>query len=340
MLTKALAAALFASILLFPIIFSSRASAEACQLVEVASVDIQEGTDQAWLLPARINGTPVLMQFSLSEPETVIFKPTDEKLHLARSRLSDSEELNFHGRTAMESASISELAVGSGALRGIKRPLAPVLEGMDTRAAGIIGLDVLHNFDLEIDLKNKSLKLFSPHECPGKVVYWSKEYAQLPFDITETYEVVLPMQLDGKSVTAAFDFQHRHTLLGFSPAWRLFTLTRASSGMAQTDEVLDEWETGLNRNSDPLYVYPFRELSAGELTIQNPKIYLYGNSQDVQCNGKPQVTQSLDVGRGWEPPALAYTCFGATDVTLGTNFLSALHLYFSFADKTLYFTAA
>jgi hypothetical protein len=79
----------------------------------------------------------------------------------------------------------------------------------------------------------------------------------------------------------------------------------------------------------PLYTYPFKTLTVEGITISNPQIDLvYDNAPE--CTGKPAYARMN----------VTETCYGGSDMLLGLSEMEKLHLYFSFAEHILYFTAA
>ena len=46
--------------------------------------------------------------------------------------------------------------------------------------AGDLGTRMFEKVDLELDIAGGKFNLFSSDHCPGNVVYWTKNYAELP----------------------------------------------------------------------------------------------------------------------------------------------------------------
>lgn len=305
---------------------SGSAHAESCALSGIASVALVKSSDHSWLAPVQINGVTAYMQIVPSAPRTLLFKPGADGITFERVPLETHGGTRiYNGNELSQAGRISLLALGAANTRNVDLPIAKLPEEDDQRAAGRLGLDFLGQFDVELDLKNRKLNLFSPQHCPGKVVYWSHDYSQLPITIDGAGHVLLAMALDGKPVTAMVNTLSNRTYMQFNVAKHIFGLTRATDGVVRTSEQT------YGKFAEPLFTYPFHSLAAGDLSVQNPKIYLLGDVRDPVCNGKVQVVGSTN---------MLFQCTPDIDVSLGTNVLAALRLYFAFGEKTVYFTGA
>jgi hypothetical protein len=119
----------------------------------------------------------------------------------------------------------------------------------------------------------------------------------------------LQMVLDGKPVRVSFTMWTGGARMGMKAAKRIFDIEENSWGVIRSVDA----STGL-----PLYSFPFKTLSMNGIVISNPKIGL-----------SPEIVECL-------PPH----CLGGSDVSLGTNELKQLHLYFAFKEQVLYVTPA
>src|SRR5262249_4268773 len=103
-------------------------------------------------------------------------------------------------------------------------------EGYD----GVFAPDYLASYDADFDFGNQTLNLFSQDHCKGKVVYWTTDYAQIPFRIDDTAHILLPVTLDGKEMTGLVDTGADETFLRESIAKGRFGL---DSGSQQVEQV-------------------------------------------------------------------------------------------------------
>jgi hypothetical protein len=299
------------------------AEAKSCALSQLASVTLLEGTDHSWLIPVQVGSATLYMQIAPSAPVTMLFEPKIDALNLERvPREVYGSRWTFNDHVVTELAKVPMLAVGVANMRDSKFPIGRRPESVDERAGGRLGLDFLAHFDVEFDPKNHKVNLFSSDHCVGKVVYWSQTYSQLPFTVNDAGHVMITMTLDGKQVSVLVNTLSNRTYMGFNVARKRFGVDHNSEGVvpASAEESAGFGET--------LYRYPFHALVAGDLTVKDPKIYLYGWIGERICDGTTQVFG----------PNGTIKCNGEPDISLGTGVLDALHLYFAFGENAVYFT--
>lgn len=186
-------------------------------------------------------------------------------------------------------------------------------------AAGILGLDTLSQFDVELDLAHNKLNLFSPDHCPGQGVYWADSAAAIPFGLAVPFgRVVLYGQLDGKQLAIG--------LPGPAQIHAVITTGVLSKVLGIAPDSPDLQSVA---GSDPqAFHYPFQSLSIGGIVMKNPTIDVYRSDNDLLCG---EWVQSG-----------AERCIGDVGVQMqvGLHELQSLRLYFSFRENVLYATGA
>ncbi len=289
---------------------------EKCTLPQIAALSLKPLGDGQYALPVSIGGAEHDFVLGLNNPFSVVSGALADRLGYKTSRLPAGIGAALNGEEMMRQVSIGELAVGSSHAKDFHMLRADkALEG--SGADGVVGLDLLENFDVELDLKAAKLNLFSQEHCPGNVVYWSRDYAEVPFKTDASGHVSFAMTLDNEKLTVDLDTREGLALMGNKTLRRLFDLTPSSPGMiAETQGTTTFWH------------YPFKTLSIEGVTIADPHVAIL--AQDgPEC--RPE-THWVD-GR-------EQRCFGESDLHLRAPVLRALHLYFAFKEKTLYVTPA
>ena len=67
-------------------------------------------------------------------------------------------------------------------------------------------LDLLHNYDVDLDIDAGKFKLFSQDHCPGKVVYWpASTVTVVPIRVVRSGHIIVPVVLDGHAIDALLD---------------------------------------------------------------------------------------------------------------------------------------
>ncbi len=190
---------------------------------------------------------------------------------------------------------------------------------------GAIGINILARLDFEIDLKHNKLRLFLPNHCPFIPDWGTGPAPSTPFQIDTTWNALsIPATLDDKPVQIALNLSEKETTMTGFRASKVFDFDVFTKDL----EVLprDSGQTNVPRMfTTTRRQYPFKKLAAGALAINNPKIVIVGPLGRV-CNDPhnsdfEMICYRRDMG----------------DVVVGSNVLANLHLYFSQADKKLYF---
>lgn len=189
---------------------------------------------------------------------------------------------------------------------------------------GVLGSDLLGRFDLEFDFAERVLRLVAPAHCPGPVVKWTREFVSVPFEISTSRHLVVPMALDGKRVSVAIDTARIKTAMSESSAARLFGLTAASAGV----DVPADAEAAKTLK----FRTQFDALSIEGLRLRYPTVYVWADEAEAGPSRR-------GAGAGEAVPATSIQ-LERQDLAIGTDVLRHLHVYIAFADRMLYLSAA
>jgi len=202
------------------------------------------------------------------------------------------------------------------------------MNGLD----GLLGTDLLGLLDLDLDFPNKKLNLMEPVTCAAGPVYWAGDVAKLPFDFPDNSEKDETSVLTNEAINTVTVLERRSLpfpskaiitqgqLNGVNVKVLINTATSVSIMSLVQARSLFNWQSNppeLTRaNADkpgqiPLYNYPFKTLTLGDITINNPRILV------------------RDAGT---------TPSKTVDMILGAETLRRLHTYISYKDKVLYMT--
>jgi hypothetical protein len=298
------------------------AAADDCTLKQAASLDLVESSDGYPLVPLVVSGTTRYFYLDLAGPRSVVSSNFADELKLERKGLGVlSANLSADAIVTLPSLQI-------GAVNGVKVPVLMRSDAMgssrDPRAVGFMGLDLLSNFDIELDLAHNKLKLFAHEHCPGKVVYWANEYTTAPLKFDLAKDLRIEMLLDGKPIDVLLGSANRWSAISMRVAYEDFDLDKDSPGMEAV---------GDPNAKPPIYKYPFKTLSAGGVIIKNPDIRVYGDRHDAICDDKMRFSGPLGF------LGFRQQCFGV-GLMLTNAELRQLHLYLALTEKVAYATAA
>lgn len=153
------------------------------------------------------------------------------------------------------------------------------------------------------------------------MVYWGGTYARHPIEFDETnlvasdkIETPTNVQAPHIYITGTLDGTKVHALVDTGSSVSVMTLQQADVILGWHGLPAEAKKVGSFRGNEQ-YLYPFKTLSFGGITINNPKMLI------------TNVT-----GPGTESDEY--------DLVLGMDVLRHLHLYISYAEKTLYVTPA
>jgi hypothetical protein len=173
--------------------------------------------------------------------------------------------------------------------------------------------------DIELDLANRKMNLFSQDHCPGQVVYWSKTSDSAPIRFGTLGEFYFPMELEGKKLETTLATGNATTSLSTDVTRKLYNFDSHSPDV----------ETETDAAGRTTAHYRAMKLSGQGIQIINAHILLVDRPPNDAC----QLTSRSG--------AAAYEgCFGAHPLQLGQNVLSKLHIYIATKEKVLYFTPA
>lgn len=304
------------------------AAADSCPpLSIVASVDMQIAADNRPYVPVTINGVPKSMLVDTGGFFTEMFEPVVDELKLTprQTRLVLVGVAGDTTRLAVRAAfTLGKLHADS--IDFMVMPLAHRFAPDVPDAAGLLAPNLLRPYDLDLDFGGRKLNLISQKHCDGKVVYWkASSVAVVPVRVNEDGHVLVPVELDGRRLTAILDTGSSRSLLNLGPAQTTFGV------VADTDETPFEGHIGDTGAST--YSHRFRSLSLEGISISNPTLMLI---PDLMKNRlKPRDTVEGDT-RIANPNAES----GLGEMILGMDILRHLHVYIAYREQKLYITPA
>lgn len=278
---------------------------QGCALKQIASLDMSMEPGGNVDVPVQINGRPVRLTVDTGALISVISSSVADELQLERKRLPG--QFTLLGGVKSEGAAIaSTLKIGQMTGTDMELVVLPASAFVDFGYEGLLGPDILSQYDIEFDYAHAKFNIFSQDHCDGKVVYWTKGgyYARIPFTFRDVLHISVPVVLDGKTITAAIDTGAEHSTMPLAVAQSLGIDVKAP-GVTQQKRSLNGTAARV------LYHYPFSTLSLEGVSISHPDIDIV---PDLQTGGIPLI--------------------------LGAATLRQLRLYIAYKEKALYVTPA
>lgn len=286
-----------------------QARATDCQLKLIASLPMSFDAGGNPVVPMTIGGQEVEMLVDTGGAGSMLTAPAAARLGLETHHIGSAEFRMFGGVHIDRYVTAHDIRLGNMKAADYEFQILP--DGMSPPGvSGTLAPDILLAFDIDFDFANAKLNLISPDHCPGEVVYWTKDpYADLHFHLGPAGSIQITVELNGKSVLADLDTGSSNSSMSLDSAEALFGFSEQSPDLKVAEGVAINGMTAIRS-----FVYPFKTLSFGGVTVTNPKMYLH-RMADSQMAGVPRFL-------------------------LGMNVLRQLHLYISYRDKTLYITGA
>lgn len=238
--------------------------------------------------------------------------------------------LNNAGQSSDRYVILPSLGIGGAKSDAVKFMVSPApgpLNPNDASLAGVLGPDILQNYDVDMDFGAQKLQLISPDHCDGKVLYWTAPtVAIVPMRLAADGKAVIFVNLDGKRLEAVLNTGQVNTTMNLNVAEDRFKVDVNAPDVKQVGQV------GGNASAK-VYRRQFQSLTFEGVTITNPEIILVPDEVRARMPNKNRpATGSLTRGDT--------VTSGLADLTLGMSTLRRLHLYIAYRERKVYLTEA
>ena len=275
--------------------------AQSCKLDRQAAFPLESRANLLFV-PLRINDQPARFVLDTGADRSMVTEAAAQRLGLARDprRLTRMEGVG--GSTTNWEAKTDTLVFGGAMVRNL--PLAvgrfPMREIDGLPVDGLLGVDILAAFDVEIDPVRREAILYRARPCADVLPPWSGPFMTVESTGPTRGRILVPIVLDGVSDLAILDtgaqvssVSERLALsTGLTP-WDLEQDPRARSVGASAKAVVAR-------------VHRFRSLHIGNTTIRDP------------------VMAVLELPEG------------KAGALLGANYLRGRKLFLSFASRRFF----
>ncbi len=237
-----------------------------------------------------------------------------EYLSLERQDLSDESQFYTRGHMIGAGAGLtaSELGTVHGLRLGrLKADVMASVEAQDLHQVGaedgLLGMSVLGGYDLDFDVLDGQLRLFSPiGDCSHPTAYLSGNLVVVPevqtgSSVPTRLQPRIMVSIGGKEFPALIDTGSSISLIS----------RQAAQSIGVTDSMLakDRHDTGRAIGGKlPSFLHQFPEIDIGDLVFQNPRLEI----------------AKLSGGTAFK-------------VVLGNDFLSRTHFWISNSSETVIF---
>jgi hypothetical protein len=138
--------------------------------------------------------------------------------------------------------------------------MAPLREQFGAVVDGVLGMEVLERYTLRIDLRKQRMELLPPATALAK--------QNIPFNYNSQREILFPVQLDGRPVTALLDTGAVQTGVNWNAA-RQSGIHRDTRGLSQKTTIV-----GADGNMWDIHQYRFSRMEIGAITWNRPTLVI------------------------------------------------------------------
>jgi len=292
----------------------------ACRLTQLTSLDLQVQMNGRVLVPVTIQGTLGYMYLNLGSAFSSLSKQAAARLALLTTEIAQGLDITVGKNRVQQYASVADMKLGAVQLRDehfLVDPLSHDPSYESGEVSGALGIDRLWSMDLELDLGQKKLNLYSPDHCPGQGVYWAAEYHVVPLRRDGLGDFYFPMELDGKKIEATFGTANPLTTLSTDVTRRVFGFDKGSSDI----------ESVTDASGKVTAQYRAMKLTASGLSLSDERVLL---TDPPAGHCRLEVKGEATIG---------YTgCLYRYPLELGSNVLAKLHVYLATKENLMYYT--
>lgn len=240
-------------------------SGQSCPLDRQAAFPIERQAN-FMLASVMIDGKPARLLVDTAAERSMVTDTAARRLGLPRDPHRLTRVQGFGGSTTNWDAKANTLVLGDAEVRNLDLTVGP--SGQDKPGApaedGLLGLDVLATFDVEVDPIKRQVILYRPRPCSNVLPPWQGPFMTVSSIGPLDGEIRVPITLDGVHDTAILDTGAQHSSVSERLAFRT-GVTRQ-----QLDHDLSGRSRGVSNNAVVTHLHRFRSLRVGTTLIASP----------------------------------------------------------------------
>jgi predicted aspartyl protease len=178
------------------------AQGSGCDLVKVAQVPL-EPRNRLFVVPVTANGHAIRMLLDTGSEKSLLATATVQRLSMTRDGRTSTILVGMAGGSQRTDANIDSMTLG-GVPLSVDRMSVDSLVGYPG-IDGILGLDILRDYDLDIDAPDRALTLYRVRRCEHAEPPWDEPATPIAGISTRMGWLEMPFEIDGVEVTAVVD---------------------------------------------------------------------------------------------------------------------------------------
>jgi predicted aspartyl protease len=214
-----------------------------------------------------VNGAHVLFLVDTGAEGSSVTPEAVLSLQLLRDRHHSTTITTADGKDTQPNAIVHRLEIGDLTYNELSVAVQPLGRlGSHEPLAGILGADVLSDFDIEVDMPRRTLTFYHVSGCEFARPPWTGRYQTVRALMTHRGRLLFPIDIDGHPLTALFDTGADHVVLTH----------KAALGLGLTDAALeaDPSTRGTSGGHNSLVIrrHVFGAIRIGEEVFHNQAI--------------------------------------------------------------------
>ena len=277
-----------------------------CDLVKAAQVPL-EPMNPLFAVPMTIGGHKLKILLDTGAQKSLLDEGTVRRLQIPQDGRTVTIIVGVAGGAPKFDANVDGMLLGDAPLSVDRMPVSTTgIPGID----GVLGLDSLRDYDLDIDGPNRTLTLYRVRWCDRADPPWNEAAAPIDGIGTRMGWMQVPFEIDGVAGTALVDTGASLTTIAPRMARRLGLTDQAMAN----DRIL---KLHVAASEDiQARVHRFETIRIGPMTLRDANIV-------VLSKDPPQVGDSRSFGDG----------------AIGQDFLGGRHMWFSIRTGRLYLSS-
>ncbi|MDZ5646528.1 retroviral-like aspartic protease family protein [Nitrospirillum sp. BR 11828] len=294
-------------------------AAPKCQFVKMASLPVKMEGNRP-LIQGSINGQPVYFLVDTGSFGSLLFRESAEKLGLRLNTVEGVTVYGVGGGSDIWITTVDNLTLDAASVKNLKLNVVGGGAGGDgpVTTAGVLGEDLLRQFDVEMDLSHGKINLYDTKNCDDvDLIPWDDPFTvtEFPTVTRDNAHIQVLVQVNGAPVRADLDSGAYYSILTTGDAARAGVLPE-SPGVIEVGRA-----GGIGARRERTWIGTFDSFGIGEETIRHPKMR-FGDMfkhSTVTFTGSHIPTQVLPAG-----------------MLLGADFLRAHHVMIAHSQGKLY----
>jgi len=308
--------------LLLALLAAPASSAEPCRPQQLASLSLTVTDGGELLAPMKIGGESALLFLNTGSGRSGLYRDHVRTLRASASPApapSRADRVAVTENVRLNSVWLAEQRLGTVRFNVINTDSPPVrVQGEPVAVEGVLGTDLLAQYDYELDLADRRLNIYSQDHCRGQGAYWSSQYQSLPLtrSTTDPLESFVVIEVNDRRIEATLSTGSAHTWLS----------TDVSRALYQVDRDSPELVALADAAASSARYYPI-SLTLQQLRWPDYPVLL-ANAERPNCRLRADI-----------PDTVGYVNCSETPLQLGRDLLGQLRIFVANRERRIYFTA-